>query len=66
MKSVKELKAFEAEYNDLMKDFQFQKNLPSAPAPEWKNPGDFIIKFSLYEESPNSITSTDTLVNFGE
>ncbi len=61
----KDLIAFEKDYNNLMKDFQFQNNLPSPPAPEWKNPGDFIIKFSLYQESPNSITSTDTLVNFG-
>ena len=65
MKSSKELISFETDYNDLMKDFQFQRNLPTTPAHEWKNPGVFTIKSSLYEESPNSITSSDTLVNFG-
>jgi hypothetical protein len=47
----------------------YKKIVKNAPAlfysfvtPQWNNPGDFIVKFSLYQESPNSIASTNTLV----
>jgi hypothetical protein len=29
----------------------------------WSNPNDLIQKFSLFEDTPNSIASTNTLVN---
>jgi len=63
MKSKGEKKptSFENDYNEIMKGFQNQ----NTPIPQWTKPTDFIIKFSLYQETPNSITSTDTLVNLG-
>jgi hypothetical protein len=51
----------ERDYSEIMKNFN-PNDIPSTPVPQWTNPGDFIIKFSLYQETPNSITSTDTLV----
>jgi hypothetical protein len=64
MKSIKEKKqeCFEEDYKKIMKDFQKQ-NTPYFQQPQWTNSGDFIIKFSLFQEIPNSITSTDTSVN---
>lgn len=59
----KKQQKFEKDYNDIMKDFQNQNNLLTSN-PQWTNPTDFIVKFSLYQETPNSITSTDTMVNF--
>lgn len=53
--------AFEKEYNEIMKGFNFP-TVPDQPTPQWSNPADFIVKFSLYQESPNSITSTETSV----
>ena len=61
-KGIKKQKAFEKDYNKIMKDFQNQNN-PLSQSPPWSNPSDFIIKFSLYQETPNSITSTNTCVN---
>ena len=62
--SEKKQKTFKEGYSKIMKGFQ--KLSPNySHTPQWKNPGDFIIKFSLYQESPNSITSTDTSVNLG-
>ena len=49
----------EKEYNEIMKGFQYPI-MPSQPIPQWSNPTDFLVKFSLYQESPNSITSTET------
>lgn len=63
-KNKKKQTTFEKEYNKIMKDFQKQ-NTPLFQIPEWTNPGDFIVKFSLYQKTPNSITSTDTSVNIG-
>ena len=63
-KKQSRLRRDEEEYNKIMKDFQKQ-NTPLSQTPQWTNPGDFIIKFSLYKEMPNSITSTDTSVNIG-
>ena len=53
---------FEEDYKKIMKDFQ-SHNTPYFQYPQWKNSNDFIIKFSLFQEMPNSITSTDTSVN---
>jgi len=44
---------------EILNGFQ-DPGIPSQPVPQWSNPTDFIIKFSLYQESPNSITSTET------
>lgn len=60
-KKAKKQKSFEKEYNEIMKGYQ---NSPNTQTPQWSKPDDFIVKFSLYQETPNSITSTDTLVNF--
>lgn len=60
----KKQKTFEADYNKIMKISQNQ-HAPITPLPQWSNPNDFLVKFSLYQETPNSITSTDTLVNLG-
>ena len=61
-KDNKKKKTFEEDYNKIMKthpvtDPSYFQN------PQWTNSGDFIVKFSLLLEIPNSITSTDTLVN---
>lgn len=63
-KEDKKQKALEKDYYKIMKGFQNQ-NIPIAQTPQWTKPTDFITKFSLYQESPNSITSTDTAVYFG-
>lgn len=60
----KKQETFENDYNEIMKDFQ-NKNTPLTSNPQWTNPSDFLVKFSLYQETPNSITSTGTLVNLG-
>lgn len=59
----KKQQTFEKDYYKIMKDFQFQNTPLTQPSHQWTNPNDFIVKFSLYQETPNSITSTDTLVN---
>lgn len=51
----------EKEYEELMKDFENQ-NIPFQTTPQWTSPNDYIVKFSLYQEMPNSITSTETSV----
>ncbi len=56
----KKQKSFEKDYNEIMKEALKQTAPP--PTPQWTNPGDYIVKFSLYEETPNSITSTDTCI----
>ncbi len=63
-KADKKRKTFEEDYNKIMKDFHKQ-NAPFSQTPQWTNPNDFIIKFSLYQETPYSITSTDTSVYIG-
>ena len=51
----------EKEYSEIIKNFE-SLNLPFVPIqPQWNGPNDFLVKFSLYQETPNSITSTDTL-----
>lgn len=57
-KQPKEI-TLEMEYNEIMKGFQYP-SIPAQSVPQWSNPTDFIVKFSLYQESPNSITSTET------
>jgi len=56
-------KAIEKDYNEIMEGFENQNNLILQP-PQWTKPSDFITKFSLYQDSPNSITSTETSVYF--
>ncbi len=63
-KGEKKQNSFENDYNEIMKGFQNQ-NSPITQIHQWTKPTDFIVKFSLYQETPNSITSTDTLVNLG-
>jgi hypothetical protein len=63
-KNDKKQTTFEKDYHEIMKGLQNQ-NTPFIQTPQWTNPNDFIVKFSLYQETPNSITSTDTLVNLG-
>lgn len=48
----------EKDYKEIMKGFEYSDNLN--PTPQWSAPGDYIVKFSLYQETPNSITSTNT------
>jgi hypothetical protein len=55
----------EMDYAEIMKGFQYP-TVPTQPVPQWSNPTDFIVKFSLYQESPNSITSTETSVNLAD
>jgi len=63
MKSKEERKkeTFESDYMKIMKNIQSQ-NAPYFQYPQWRNSNDFIIKFTLLQETPNSITSTDTSV----
>ncbi|MDD3875291.1 MAG: hypothetical protein PHT69_01585 [Bacteroidales bacterium] len=63
-KDKKKQPTFEEDYNKIMKDF-IKPNSPIPQTPQWTNPSDFIVKFSLYQETPNSITSTNTFVNIG-
>lgn len=63
-KDDKKQPTFEKDYNEIMKSFQNQ-SVPFNQTPQWTKPTDFIVKFSLYQETPNSITSTDTSVNLG-
>jgi hypothetical protein len=54
---------FEDDYNKIMKDFH-HPDIPSFQTPPiWINQYEFISKFSLYQESPYSITSTNTSIN---
>ena len=62
-KKEKKKSTFEKEYNIIMKDIQDQ-DIHVNKNQQWTSPNDFIIKFSLYKETPNSITSTDTSINF--
>jgi len=61
MKSQEEIdqEMFEKEYNELMQEFNKQA-LPVVQQPQWVSPCDYIPQFSLYQEVPNGITSTDT------
>ena len=60
-KDKKKKETFEEDYMKIMKNFQSQ-NAPYFQYPQWRNSNDFISKFSLLQETPNSITSTDTSV----
>lgn len=61
-KAPKKTKTFEKDYNKIMKDFTQAPLVPQIP--QWSAPGDYIVKFSLYQETPNSITSTGTSIIF--
>jgi len=63
-KTDKILQTIEKDYNKIMKDFK-GLNIPIFQTPQWINPNDFITKFSLYQDYPNSITSTETSINIG-
>lgn len=65
MKPTDEIKTktFEKDYNEIIKGYQNQNPYINQSS-QWTSPNDFIAKFSLYQETPNSITSTDTLVTF--
>lgn len=63
-KTDKILKTIEKDYNKIINDFN-GFNFPISHTPEWINPNDFITKFSLYQDTPNSITSTETSINIG-
>lgn len=64
LKDQNQQNSFEEDYEIIMKDIK-KEDLPIDQNPQWTNPSDYIIKFSLYQEIPNSITSTDTSVNLG-
>lgn len=53
----------EQEYFELLKKSNVVKSPIINNDPQWSNPSDTFIKFSLYTESSGSITSTDTLVS---
>ncbi len=57
-KAAKNEKIFQKQYKKIMKDYH--PTIPISNTPQWSNPGDYIVKFSLYKDSPNSITSTDS------
>lgn len=55
-------KKLKNDYKKIMKEFNCG-NAPFLPNPQWTTPGDFIVKFTLFQDAPQSITSTDTSVN---
>ena len=55
-------KKFENDYNKIMKEFNCG-NAPFNHNHQWTNPRDFIVKFTLFQDAPGSITSSDTSVN---
>ena len=62
--SAKKQKTFDDSYKKIMKSmpeqefFQYKLN-------QWQSPSDSIVKFSLYQETPRSVTSTNTTANLG-
>lgn len=50
---------FESDYDNIMKNFQKEDALFNNTT-RWINHGDFIVKFSLYTESTDSVVSTNT------
>ena len=58
-KEKKKEKTFESDYNEIMQQGH-EKNCICTEKNEWKTVGDYIRKFSLYPEIPNSITTTET------
>lgn len=56
----------EQEYLELIKNDNDVKLPMIINTPQWSNPSDTFIKFSLYTDSSGSITSTDTLVSLPE
>ena len=63
-KNEKKQKDLKENYQKIMKGFQKPESSPNQNS-EWQKSGDFIVKFSLYQETPRSITSTDTSVTLG-
>ena len=62
LKTEKKQNSFEKEYAKFMKGYNFNNQLPNQGL-QWTRPNDIIVKFSLYQETPNSITSTETSAN---
>lgn len=61
--SDKNLKSLEKEYKAIVKNFDSNKLFNSnSSSPQWMSVNDSFVKFSLYNETPNSISSTDTLM----
>lgn len=58
-KGMKKRKTIEEDYENIMKNFQ-KEDTPFYINTNWINPGDFIVKFSLYKESTDSVVSTNT------
>lgn len=51
---------FEKEYFEILKGSNNENfNFLNAGF-QWTNPNDFIVKFSLYQDSPNTITTSET------
>lgn len=62
-KGHKKLTTIEEDYEEIMKStyspqYSYADSLYSY---QWENPGDFIVKFSLYQENPYGLASTNTL-----
>jgi exopolysaccharide biosynthesis predicted pyruvyltransferase EpsI len=53
---------YERDYKKIMRESDDGKAV-FLQYPQWSNPGDFIIRFTLFQSTPYSITSTDTSVN---
>jgi hypothetical protein len=58
-KEMKIQKTFEKDYDNIMKNFQ-KEDAHFNNTTRWLNPGDYIVKFSLYSESTDSVVSTNT------
>lgn len=58
-KKIKKQRTFEKDYDNIMKNFQ-KEDAPFYNNTMWISPGDFIVKFSLYKESSDSVVSTNT------
>lgn len=53
---------FEQDYKKIIKESD-DGNANILPNTQWSRPGDYIVKFTLFQDLPRSITSSDTTVN---
>ncbi len=62
--SNREKHSLEVDYKKIVMDFNPVKlyNSGITTPTQFTNPNDLFVKFSLYNETPNSITSTNTLL----
>lgn len=58
-KSIKKEKDFQVDYLKIMEGFNHTNKLINH-TPQWSNPNDLFVKFSLYSESQSGIASTET------